>query len=201
MFKELFKKRRPLHIPGDAELRNLTSVNPALAALYLEEAMGMKHPTWPLHVAHWVALAAFFVCAWGVSYVSAFPYLYFGQSALAAFLLLCWSYSQVPFRQGLRRPFLVVALAVVTLSSYVTAFLLAYASLTESFSAEKKAYLSVSAEVVAVSHWSVRDPVLNGEFFAYSYSAPDGRHFGIWRSGRSDCRLESLSVRYAVAKP
>lgn len=77
MFKDLFKKRRPLHIPSDYDLRYLSSTDPALAALYLEEAMGNKHPTWPLHVAHWGALAAFFVCAWGVSYVSAFPYLYF----------------------------------------------------------------------------------------------------------------------------
>lgn len=99
MFKDLLKKRRPLHIPGDAELRNLAGRDAGLAALYLEEAMGCRHPTWPLHVAHWAALAAFFVCAWGVSYASAFPYVYFGPSALAAFLLLCLSYSKVPFRQ------------------------------------------------------------------------------------------------------
>lgn len=77
MFKDLLKKRRPLHIPGDAELRNLSSSNPALAALYLEEAMSEKHPLWPLHISHWLALGAFFLCAWGVSYVSAFPYEYF----------------------------------------------------------------------------------------------------------------------------
>lgn len=201
MFKDLLKKRRPLHIPGDAELRNLTSVNPGLAALYLEEAMGMKHPTWPLHVAHWTALAAFFACAWGISYVSSFPYAYFGPFALAAFLLLCWSYSQVPFRQGLRRPSLTVILAVVSLSAYVAAFLLAYASMADALSAEKKAYLSAFAETEAPVLLSARGPVLIGELFAYSYSAPDGRHFGIWRSGHSDCRLKSLSVRYAVAKP
>lgn len=177
MFENLFKKRRPLHIPEDAELRNLTSVNPGLAALYLEEAMGIKHPTWPLHVAHWTALAAFFICAWSISYVSSFPYAYFGPSALAAFLLLCWSYSQVPFRQGLKRPGVVVALAVFVLAAYVSAFLLGYAAMASSFAAEKRAFMSASAEVRATAHWSVFDPVSDGTGFAYSYSAPDGRHF------------------------
>lgn len=177
MFKDLLKKRRPLHIPGDAELRNLSSSDPALAALYLEEAMSDKRPVWPLHLAHWLALGAFFLCAWGTSYVSAFPYLYFGPSALAAFLLLCLSYSKVPFRQGLKKPATVLAIATVSLASYVGAFLLAYAHMSPLLESEKRAYLSASAEISATVHWSFRDPVFQVTTAAYSYASPDGRHF------------------------
>jgi len=61
--------------------------------------------------------------------------------------------------------------------------------------------LAATARTKATVLWSFRNADLDVDFRAYSYSAPDGRHFGVWMESYAPKSSKDVYVEYSISKP